>query len=374
MPTQSLSGLNPAPLPGILSGANAYLFQNIINDLNNSLVYNPNTKTLTAIGPLSPTLLAALQSQTLNLVQYGANGYPLLDANGHFVLDPNPITWVPGGSANAALISSLYTDSQGTVGLNSAAGAYVVGGAGQFNVTAGSISLGNSRGILSVGNGKPPTGQDYSFLTPYITSGANLNVTAGYLEMPASTIASLGGGSVTVDCTGEIPNSPLNDNGVGVSMDLGSQDLLPFENQITTTHGLGLGIYAAGSGDVSVTAPGTINIDSSRIATFNGGYVNVESLTGDVNAGTGGASVIPILDFAPNYFGGNLLEYVPANGIVAGTLTAAGFGGSHIPPGAAQLPGNITVTTPQGSILADLGGISQVAFDETLPPHRLHRH
>ncbi len=362
--TGSYSGYSPAQLASFLTGAGLFGGLNI-----SSLAYNPNTKTLTAIGPMSPDLLAALQSPTLTVARYGANGYPLLDANGHFVLDT--INWVPGGSANAASISSLYTGSQGTVPLNGAAGAYVVGGTGQFNVTAGSISLGNSRGILSVGNAGTPNSQflnhTYSYLTPYITSGANIHVIAGYLEMPSSTIASLGGGNVTVDCTGEIPNSPLNNNGVGVSMDLGSQELLGFEAEIMNVNNLGLGIYAAGSGDVNVTALGTINIDSSRIATFDGGNIFIESYTGDVNAGSGGASIVPVQYFAPNYFGGDPLEYVPANGIVAGTLTAAiSTAGSYIPPGAAQLPGNITVSTPQGSIYANAGGISQVAFDETL--------
>lgn len=343
---------------GLLNGALAFPSLDL-----NSVVYNPNTKTLTAIGPLSSGLLAALQSPTLTVVHYGPNGYPLLDANGHFVLDT--INWV--GSANASLISSLYTDSQKTVPLGGNSGAYVVGGTGQFNVTAGSISLGNSQGILTVGNGLAPQQRDYSFLSPYIASGASIDVTVDYLEMPASTIASLGGGSVTVDCTGEIPNSPLNNNGVGVSMDLGSQDLLGFEAQIMTVNNLGLGIYAVGPGDVNVTALGTINIDSSRIATFDGGDINIESLTGDVNAGTGGTAIVPVNYFAPNYHGTEPLESVPANGIVAGTLTAAGStAGAYIPPGAATLPGNITVSTPQGSIYADLGGISQVGYDETL--------
>ncbi len=360
--TQSYSGYSLSQLAnlfgsgGLLNGALAFPGLNV----GGSLVYNPNTKTLTAIGPLLSTLLNALESPTLTLVQYGANGLPQLDANGHLVLDT--INWMPANSANAALISSLYTDSQGTVPLNGAAGAYVVGGTGQFNVTAGFISLGNSRGILSVGNGKASTGPDYSFLTPYITSGANINVTAGYLEMPASTIASLAGGSVTVTCTGEIPNSPLNDSGVAVSMDLGSQDLLSFETQIMNANNLGLGIYTTAGGDVDVTAVGTINVDSSRIATFDGGNVNVESLTGDVNAGTGGTSVVPVNYYAPDYSGSEPVEIVPANGIMAGTLTAAG----DIPPGAARLPGNVTVKADQGNIYASAGGISQVAYDEIL--------
>lgn len=370
--TQSFS--SPSLAASSLISASPYLFQNPnvnIGVFNSSLAYDPSTKTFTAIGPLSSDLVAALQSQTLRLVLYDSNG-PKLDANGHIELDPTPLTWC--SSANATLIStssSFYTDSQKTVALNGAAGAYIVGGSGQFNVTAGAISLGNSRGILSIGSGNF-LGQDYSFLAPYTTSGANIDVqvnanpairdATGSLEMPASTIAALSSGSVTVNCTGEIPGSPLNANGVGVSMDLGSQELLGFETQIINANNLGLGIYSTGGGDVSVTALGTINIDSSRIATFDGGKVTVTSETGDVNAGSGGTVAIPITYFAPNYSGLEPLEFIPANGIVAGTLTAA----RQIPPGAALLPGDVTVSTPQGSIFADLGGISQAAFGETL--------
>ena len=370
--------VNPAKLPtqaptqsqlanlftsGYLNGA--LEFQSL--DLN-SLVYNPNTKTLTVIGPLSSALLNDLESPTLTVVRFGSDGLPMTDASGHLELDT--INWVPNGSANAALISSLYTDSQATVPLGSGSGAYVVGGTGQFNITAGSISLGNSDGILSVGNGQA-AGANYSYLTPYITSGANINVTVlgqeqtvnGQTEpslfMPASTIAALGGGDVNVTCEGEMPNS---DGVGGVSMDLGSQDLLSFESQIMDANSLGLGIYTTAGGDVNVTALGTINVDSSRIATFDGGSITVVSETGDVNAGTGGTSVVPVEYYAPGYSGSSVVEYVPANGIVAGTLTA----GNPRPPGAALIPGNITVITPQGSIYASAGGISQIAYDEIL--------
>ena len=379
---QSYSGYSPSQLANLFgnsSGASGLLNSALkFPGLDVSgLTYNPNTMTLTAIGPLSSALQAALQSPTLTVVQFGPNGLPALDpTTGHIVLDTiynnytsQPIpqgasTWIP--LADFPQINSLNTESQGAVAL-SGAGGYIVGGAGQFNVTAGAISLGNSLGILSVGNGNF-SGQNYSFLTPYIASGANLNVqviansaipdATGSLVMPASTIASLGGGSVTVNCTGEIPDSPLNDNGVGVSMDLGSQELLSFETQIMNANNLGLGIYSTGGGDVNVTALGTINIDSSRIATFDGGNVTVISETGDVNAGSGGSVVIPVSFFSPAYSG---KEYVPANGIVAYTLLNA----SDI-PGAASLPGNITVTTPQGSIYANLGGISQETFGGVL--------
>lgn len=332
-------------------------------DLDN-VTYNPDTKTLTVIGPLSSPSLAALESPTLTVVSFNSEGYPAV-INGQ--LQTETINWASG--ANASLISTLYTESQSSVPLGPSDGAYVVGGTGQFDVTAGSISLGNSAGILSVGDDPDvPGGRDYSFLASYFTSAANINVTAGYLEMPASTIACLAsagssGGNVTVTATGEIPNSPLNDNSVGVSMDLGSQELLNFESEIMGIKNLGLGIYTTGGGNVDVTAQGTIDIDSSRVATFDGGNVNVESLMGDVNAGSGGSVAIPIDYYAPDYVG-NDVEYVPANGIVAGTLT----GGPTTPPGAAVLPGNITVETPEGSIYASAAGILQAAYNEILSP------
>jgi filamentous hemagglutinin family protein len=356
LPTQSLLGVSQAQLAADIN--NAALFPGI--NINGNLVYDPSSQTLTAIGPLSSTLLNALESPTLTVVRYGQNGLPLLDSNGHLVTDT--ITWTPVNSANASLISQLNTLSQGATPLTSNAGGYIVGGTGIFDVTANSISLGNSDGILSVGDG-PALGRGYSFLAPYITSGATINVAADYLEMPSSVIAALGGGSVNVTCTGEIPNSPLNANGVGVSMDLGSQELGPFTSSIINNNGqIGLGIYTTGVGSVNVTALGTIDVDSSCIAAFDGGSITVISETGDVNAGTGGTTVVPVNYYAPNYSGGNPLEFVPANGIVAGTLTA----GRQIPPGTTLLPGDITVSTPQGSIYANAGGISQVAYNQIL--------
>ena len=356
LPAGSLSGLSLSQILADIKSAVAFGGLNI-----SGVTYDPSTKTLTAIGPLSSDLLAALDSPTLTVVRFGANGYPVLDANGHLVLDT--INWASGN--NATLIQSLYASSQSSVPLGPAAGAYVVGGGGEFDVTAGSISLGNCDGILSLGDDNDaPLGRNYSFLAPYFTAAANIDVTADYLEMPASTIACLGnGGSVTVTASGEIPNSALNDNGIGVSMDLGSQALLGFEAQIMSIKNVGLGIYTTGGGSVNVAALGSINVDSSRIGTFDGGDITVKSSTGDINAGSGGTVAVPISYYAPNYFGSDL-EYVPANGIVAGTLT----GGTTIPAGAVVLPGNITVETPEGSIYASAAGITQIAYNEVLTP------
>jgi filamentous hemagglutinin family protein len=353
---QSFAGLTLSQMLSDISSSAA--FQSL--DFS-GITYDPGAKTLTAIGPLSANLLSVLESPTLTVVRFGADGYPVLDANGHPVLDT--ISWTPATSANAALIATLYTQSQNSVPLGPGSGAYVVGGAGQFNVSAGSISLGNSYGILSIGDDdSAPGGRNYSFLAPYFTSAADIDVTAGYLEMPASTIACLSsGGSVKVTATGEIPNSALNNNGVGVSMDLGSAALAGFESQIMNVKNLGLGVYTTGGGDVDLLALGSIDIDSSRVATFDGGNISVKSSTGDVDAGSGGSVSIPISYYAPNYFGTDL-EFVSANGVVAATLT----GGSGTPPGAVLLPGNITVNTPQGSIYTSAGGISQVAYNEVL--------
>lgn len=242
-------------------------------------------------------------------------------------------------------INTLENVSQDKPSLGGSGG-LIVGGTGYFDVSASSINLGNSYGILSVGNGNQ--GVNYAYLTPYIASapGATINVTANTLEMPTSTIAALGGGDVNVTCTGELPASaqdPLNNSGVGVSMDLGSPDLADFEAAVMYDNNLGVGIYTTGGGMVNVTVLGTINIDTSRIATFSGGNINITSLTGDVNAGSGGTAVVPVNVFlpvadVPGY------ENVYANGIVADTL-------SPELPGAATQPGNITVTTPEEAFM-----------------------
>ena len=310
------------------------------NSLQSSFAYDPAAQRLTFIGSMSQTILNAL-NQPLTMLRYGPDGYPLVDSTGHFVTDQ--INWVAPAS-----IQSLYIASQGAPSLGNSGGAYVVGGTGTFNVQAASISLGNSFGILSLGNGQL-AGADYSYLTPYLQTrpGTAINVTvSGDLEMPSSTIAALGGGDVNVVSTGG-------------SMDLGSQYLVDFEAEIMREDNLGLGIYTSGGGDVNVTAQGTINIDSSRIATFNGGDIFIESLAGNVNAGSGGNVAIPINVFsAKASLPTQPFEQVYANGIVVLTLVNA----SQV-PGSAQVPGNITVKTPQGDIFASQGGILQEALN-----------
>ena len=329
----------------------SYVNQTLLfgNSLQGSFAYNAASKRLTFVGSMSSSVQTLLEQPTLTVLRYDANGRPLV-IDGHFVTDQ--ISWVP---ANA--IEALYRASQGAPSIQNSGGGLVLGGTGTFDVSARSISLGNSYGIISLGNGAL-LGRDYSFLTPYIDSGATINVTVDQdvvrngvalpsLNMPSSTIAALGGGNVTV-------------NSINGSMDLGSSELVDFESQIMKADNLGLGIYTTGAGGaVTVTALGDINIDSSRIGAFNGGSITVESYEGNVNAGSGGAVAIPINVFSPRYPNPKTpFEYVYANGIVAETLV-----NPAAVPGAASIPGDITVLTPQGDIIASVGGILQQSFD-----------
>jgi hypothetical protein len=219
---------------------------------------------------------------------------------------------------------------------------YRIGGPGQFNVQAGSISLGNTYGILSCGVGDV-AGNRYSNLAPYTPEGATLNVTVdGKLDMLTSTIAAVGGGDVNV-------------TSLGGSLDLGSQELF------NTKRSIAFGIFTSGSGDVNVTALGDVQVNGSRIAAYNGGSISVESLEGNVDAGNGGTTFVNV----PVFFvdpvtgqAGSYRELVFGSGIVATTLVKP----SKVPDGA-KAPGDITVNTPQGDIIASRGGITQVALN-----------
>lgn len=343
LPTQSLLG--QSDLSGYISQAR--LLQGV--DPESYVAYDPQTKKMIAVGPMPQAVRDALEKQTLTLLVYNADGTPLLDqTTGHFVI--HTISWA--SAADASEIGDLFDASQKVPPLANSDVGYVVGGTGEFDINAGSISLGNSSGILSLGNGDHLASADYSYLTTLLQSApaAGINIVSGTLEMPISTIAALAGGDVNITCTGAD-----SDN---VSMDLGSQDLVQFEAQIMNLDNFGLGVYTSGGGDVNVIAQGTINIDSSRIATFNGGDIFIESLNGDVNAGSGGNVAIPVNVFSPLANLAIPFEQVYANGIVAQTLVNA----SEV-PGAAAVPGNITVKTPMGSIYANLGGILQEALN-----------
>lgn len=328
--------------------------------VNPGFVYDPATGRLGFAGPMKASALSAL-SQPITVLHL---------VNGQAVIDTNPGDHSPGRTygqietdtvswADPAAVQTLFAASQGNPSLATVQLGYRIGGPGYFDVNAGSISLGNSDGILSCGVYDAQGGFNrYHNLTSITPSGATLNVTVtGDLDMLTSTIAALDGGDVNVSSTGG-------------SMDLGSAELFNSDSAhsgIANAH-LAFGIYTTGGGDVNVNALDDIDINGSRIATYNGGNILIESQQGDVNVGSGTAALNTAYVAYVNPTTGQAAQYVEnvfGSGIVANTLVPPQHG-QAFPPDSAALPGNITVITPQGDIISTKGGILQAALDGSI--------
>ena len=344
------AALNPAaiaslPVPGSLSPSqwaayaltSAAWFQS-----NPGFIYDPGTRQLGFEGPMPAPVLLAL-TQPLVVLRYDTNGLPVTYANnGAYYFATDQVGWVP-----SAALQTLYTESQDASPPYAVGLGYRIGGPGQFLVTARSISLGNTYGILSCGVEDPQGGFGrYGNLVSITPASASVKVTAaGDLVMPTSTIATLGGGDVAVTT-------------IGGSMDLGSPAISNTGRQV------GVGVFTSDGGDVSLTALGDINLGDSRVGTFNGGNIFLESLSGDVDAGSGSGR-----------FNGVFVTYVNPTTGQAGYYSENTFGGGILAetlanptavPNSALQPGNITVEAPQGSISTFQGGILQVALNGTI--------
>jgi hypothetical protein len=337
---------------------------------NPGFVYNPATLQLGYTYQMSSAVRSALEGN-LEIIELDSFGNPVVRL-GQASLNQNPSDYyfvtTTASFVPASVIETLYDQS---LGLNSQ-GEYVggaavrnaqslspgfqIGGPGQLNVNAGSMDLGASGGIVSWGGGdgaQSPGGVNYASLDELTgDSGASVDVdVAGNLGMLTSTIASIGGGNVTVNSTGG-------------EIDLGLADL-PFAPP--NPGNLAYGIYTSENNDVNVTAYDSINIDTARIAAFNGGNVFVESLDGDVNAGNGANLDLNVPVYFLNPMTGlgvnsSIQDPRPyGSGILALSPTAV-----YQMPDSSGLPGNITVETPDGNIVSTLGGISQFALDGSI--------
>jgi hypothetical protein len=103
-----------------------------------------------------------------------------------------------------------------------------------------------------------------------------------------------------------------------------------------------------------------VNVDGSRIASYNGGNIAVTSQTGDINAGSGGSGFVntSYAQLGPD----GIPELQP--------ISIAGSGILAISPDASSAAvGNIALTASHGSINANLGGVEQVAFNGKLQPN-----
>jgi filamentous hemagglutinin family protein len=232
---------------------------------------------------------------------------------------------------NATTIQSIYGQSQ----LESTAPllGYIVAGPGTLKMSAASMDLGNSGGVVSLGIGGHPG------LVPYTSRGADIDIdVSGNLSMLASTIESEYGGDININCGGKV--------------DVGSV-LVPAASDQTI-----IGIITLYSGNISVIANGDVNVDGSRIAAYDGGNIFVQSLNGNVNAGTGGGGAVLVSKpyATPQGTVDYLYDEIPGSGILATSFPqlVPGETSGHV--------GNITVETPQGSIEASQGGIVQLAL------------
>lgn len=291
------------------SAISAAIFDVITADnpsLAGALSYDVNNGQLSFVGVMSSGTEQSLLNPT--------------DINGNPLLSGSQLT------AWQTTIAQLYNDSQtASLGDNG----LTLSGPGNFTITASSIDLGISGGII--------VAAPDAALAAISPDGANIIVnTTGDLEMTTTTIAndSFQGG-ITLN--------------VGDTLDVGNQ-LTAFGDP-----GAALGIFTAGGGNISVTANNDVNVDGSRIAAYDGGNITVDSLNGDVNAGTGGEGYVTLA----------ALELDPSSGdldSIAASIPGSGILATTVPYGIAPL-GNITVTAPNGDINASLGGIIQIAFN-----------
>ena len=263
-----------------------------------------------------------LSSSQASTIDVGPTAKVNLETSG--LLDPatdtglvvgGNITYQPFSVANASV-------TLGDQGLTLA-------GPGQFNITAHSIDLGVSGGISVLAPD--------AALAAISPDGASLSVkTVGDLSMTTTKISN-------ESLLGNITLS------VGGALEVGGKNTTLGDPSVPK------GIFTTSGGDISVTAGGNVDVASSRIAAYDGGNISVTSLTGDVNAGTGGAGYVAFqsLELDPKTGGlTGIAATIPGSGILATTV----FGSD------AAL-GNITISAPQGNLNASLGGVLQIAFN-----------
>jgi hypothetical protein len=293
--------------------------------------YLPGTHQLGYYGIMDSGTEALLLG-TLQEITYYPNGKPILNAQGEYVTTPVTFAGNPGSALYQA-IQTLCSDSQNySISPSSVPQGIVIGGPGLLDITAQSMDLGAATdGVSSRG---PAVNNSLASLPG---KGAAINITlTGDLDMFASQISSWYGGAININ--------------VGGAISAGLADL-PFQGR--TPHG----IWTSDDSDVSVIAQGDVNIQGSRIAAYDGGNIFVESLDGNVDAGTGGLGEVLVNEVRVNVN--------PKTGVVTVTTPQQAIAGSGIL--ATTLPdaphslevGNITVDAPKGNIEAGLGGITQ---------------
>ncbi len=354
-PTVEAAIQSAGGLAGYLSANGYLLFPSASKTAfvgNPGLVYDPNSLQIGFKGQMSLGLEDLLEANSFTVLLVDSKGNPILNSSGNIQTTGysfNVSNW-------STAIASLYKGSQDNIDPTSLEVGIQIGGPGYLDVTAGSMNLGNSDGIISDGFGSyGPGSPNYTSLVGLCgllaSGGASVTInTSGDLDMISSAICSIDGGDVDVT------------SGANINLSQGT-----FSFQTDTAYG----IWTSGHSDVNVLAQDDINIGSSRIGTFDGGDVSVISDFGNIDCGFGAniALYIPgafLNDGVPtiNFFGelDNIEALIknPApygSGILAEYPTAL-----YQTPGKSG-PGNITVKALHGNITSVLGGIQQFALD-----------
>jgi len=288
-------------------------------ELGARLTYDPVTHQLGFQGKMTPAERDELLHPQVYVLD--VTGSPVLNAQGNPVLVPAVFT------ADTAAIEQLYARSQDIPTSALAYQGIQIGGPGRLTLEARNLDLGISKGVRSVGPLDNPS------LAGISAQGSELDVTLrGDLTMISSQIASFGGGAIRLQAAG--------------SMNIGSQ-------QQFTSDDTPKGVFTTSGGDIQVIAGDAINVNGSRIATYNGGNIEVNSLHGDVNAGEGGLGAVSIYRTEVDPQTGQVRAYsttIPGSGILATTL-----------PGSSAPVGDIAVTAAR-DVIANKGGIIQLAF------------
>jgi len=367
-----LTAVTPAEAAGLI-----YLSRALDNTLSlspatlsTSFDYNPETQTLTYQNIAGKTLLSVLNLLNSLPVQEYINDVPQwADPPFDTVPLPNPSNisvlgspLTPGTAAYALL---QQYNALGSLPFNASSYGYVIGGGGQFNIAARSIDLGTSAGIQSQGVAlyTVRTGNPYPLASLFgnggvFEHGADINVTTtgnpsagetttgdliGDLDMYSTSIASLNGGNISISASrGVNAGSPF------------------FTVNSTAT----LGIYSAGQSDVSVIANGDINLNGSRIAAYDGGNVTVESLHGNVDAGSGANGYVAVREIYEDPASQQVfirIEAIPGSGVLATTFPPPQSGSTF--PAQNNNVGNILAEAPEGDISTGLGGIIQATLN-----------
>ena len=317
--------LNAAPNFTVLASAYPPLTADVAN-LINQFYYDASTRTLTFQGRMTADQYQALLNLTVQA--YDANGQPVIDSSGNLVT-------LPAQFLSPSVLLSLFNASQDIP--SDPNSGFRLGGGGSFNVTAASLDLGATAGLVSEGPAENPA------LANFFTRGANLTVNlAGDLNLFSTTISCVNGGNISVAAGGNaILGSPY----------------------FTGNDEFARGIFSTAGGNVSVVAGGDIDLNGSRIAAYDGGNVTVESLRGNVTIGAGGQGAAPVEEIFVNPNTREVSAYtvtIPGDGILATT-----FPQSLDPafPTSQNLVGDILVEAPQGDITSTSAGIVQIPLN-----------